>query len=59
MALANFEHKILEKDIERLSDIISDDSSSADARQLASVLLRINHTPSGEDKMALAALAED
>ena len=59
MALANFEHKVLEKDTERLSDIIDDDSSGADARELASVLLRTNHSPSDEDKTALAALAEE
>jgi len=58
MALANFEHKVVEKDTERLTDIISDDSTGADARELASILLRTNHTPSDADKTALAALAK-
>ena len=57
MALSNFEHKVVEKDTERLTDIIDDDSSAADARQLAGILLRVNHTPSDGDKVALAALA--
>ena len=59
MAIANIEHKVVEKDAERLSDIISDDSTSANARKLAGILLRINHAPSDEDKTALAALAEE
>lgn len=57
MALANFEHKVVEKDTERLTDIVDDDSSDADARKLAGILLRVNHTPSDGDKAALAALA--
>lgn len=59
MALADFEHKVLKKDTERLTDIINDDSTDADARELASILLRINHTPNDEDKAALAALAAE
>jgi hypothetical protein len=59
MAIANIEHKVLEKDTDRLEDIIGDDSAGADARTLASILLRINHAPSDEDKTTLAALAED
>ena len=59
MAIANIEHKVLEKDTDRLDDIIGDDSAGADARTLASILLRINHAPSDEDKTTLAALAED
>ena len=58
MAIANIEHKVLEKDTERLNDIINDDNADADARKLASILLRINHAPSGDDKKALAALAQ-
>jgi hypothetical protein len=57
-AIANIEHKVLEKDTDRLEDIIGDDSAGADARTLASILLRINHAPSDEDKTTLAALAE-
>ena len=59
MAIANIEHKVLEKDTDRLEDIIGDDSAGADARTLASILLRINHAPSDEDKTTLAALAQD
>jgi inactivated superfamily I helicase len=59
MALSNFEHKILEKDTDRLSDIISDDSTDAGARKLATILLRVNHSPSDEDKTELSALAEE
>ncbi len=59
MAIANIEHKVVEKDTDRLEDIIGDDSAGADARTLASILLRINHAPSDEDKTTLAALAED
>jgi hypothetical protein len=59
MAIANIEHKVLEKDTDRLEDIIGDGSAGADARTLASILLRINHAPSDEDKTTLAALAED
>jgi oligoendopeptidase F len=58
MAVANFQHKVAEKDTERLTDIVNDDSSEADSRTLASILLRTNHTPSDDDKMALAALAK-
>ena len=59
MAIANMEHKVLEKDTERLTDIINDDSAGADVRKLAGIVLRINHAPSDEDKTALAALAEN
>jgi hypothetical protein len=59
MALANFEHKVPEADTERLKEVIDDDSTDADARKLASILLRTNHSPSDEDKTALAALAKE
>lgn len=58
MAIANIEHKVVEKDTERLTDIVDDETAGADARELAGILLRINHSPSDQDKMALAALAK-
>lgn len=58
LALTNFEHKVAEKDTERLLDIIGDDTSDADARQLAGIVLRVNHTPGDDDKMMLTKLSE-
>lgn len=57
MALANMQHKVTPADSERLVEIVEDEESDASARQLAGILLGVNHTPSGEDKAALAALA--
>ncbi len=57
MALANMQHKVTEADAERLVEIVEDEQSDASARQLAGILLRVNHAPSGEDKATLAALA--
>lgn len=58
VAISNFQHKVTEKDAERLEDTISDGNTETDARKLASILLRIHHTASDEDKTTLAALAE-
>lgn len=57
LALTNMQHKVTEADAERLVEIVEDEASDASARTLAGILLGVNHTPSGEDKTALAALA--
>lgn len=57
MALVNMQHKVTEGDAKRLVEIVEDEESDASARKLAGILLGVNHTPSGEDKAALAALA--
>jgi hypothetical protein len=59
MALSNIEHKVKPADAERLADIVDDDLSDASARRLAEILLRINRSPGDDDKVALAALAEE
>ena len=59
MALANMEHKVKAADAERLLDIVDDDLSDESARKLAAVLLRINQSPSDEDKLTLTALLSD
>jgi len=59
MALANIEHKVKAADAERLLDIGDDDLSDESARKLAAVLLRINQSPSDEDKLTLTALLRD
>jgi hypothetical protein len=59
MALSNIEHEVKPADAERLADIVDDDLSDASARRLAEILLRINHSPGDDDKVALAALAEE
>ena len=59
MALANMERKINAADAERLLDIVDDDLSDESARKLAAVLLRINQSPSEEDKLTLTALLSD
>ena len=59
MALSNIEHKVKPADAERLADIVDDDLSDALARRLAEILLRIDNSPGDDDKVALAALAEE
>jgi len=59
MALSNMEHKVKPADAERLADIVDDDLSDALARRLAEILLRIDNSPGDDDKVALAALAEE
>jgi hypothetical protein len=58
MALVNMEHKVKTADAERLADIAEDDFYDESVRKLASILLNINHSPSDEDKVVLAALLE-
>ena len=58
MALANMEHRVTPADAKRLADIVDDDFSDDSARKLAGILLNINHTPSDDDKVVLASLAE-
>lgn len=57
MALSNMQHKVTAADAERLTDIVDDPESNGSARELAGILLGVNHAPSDEDKAALAALA--
>jgi hypothetical protein len=57
MALSNMQHKVTAADAERLADIVDDPESDGSARQLSGILLHVNHAPSDEDKVALAALA--
>jgi hypothetical protein len=52
------EHKVTAADAERLADIVDDDFSDDSARKLAGILLNIDHSPSDEDKVVLASLAE-
>ena len=59
MALSNIDNKVRPADAERLADIVDDDLSDASARRLAEILLRINHSPGDDDKVELAALAEE
>ena len=59
MALANMERTVTAADAERLLDIVDDDLSDESARKLAAVLLRINQSPSDEDKLTLTALLSD
>jgi hypothetical protein len=59
MALANMERKVNAADAERLLDIVDDDLSDESARKLAAVLLRINQSPSDEDKLTLTTLLSD
>lgn len=57
MALSNMQGKVTGGDAERLQDIVDDDFSDDMARRLAGILLRTEHKPGDEDKVALAALA--
>lgn len=57
MALSNMQHKVTGADAERLQDIFDDDLSDTSSRKLAGIVLRINHRPGDDDKVALAALA--
>ncbi|MDH3615608.1 MAG: hypothetical protein OEQ90_03965 [Gammaproteobacteria bacterium] len=57
MAVSNMQGKVTGGDAERLQDIIDDDFSDVMARRLAGILLRVEHKPGDEDKVALAALA--
>ena len=57
MALSNMQHTVTAADAERLRDLVDDDLSDPAARKLAGILLRINHNPADDDKVALAALA--
>jgi hypothetical protein len=50
---------VSEKDAERLADVVDDDEADAAARELAGIVLGINHSASAEDREALAALASE
>ncbi len=45
-AIANIEHKANAADKEKLSAIVADESASAQLRDVASVVLALNHMPS-------------
>ena len=57
-ALANMNHEITAVAAEGLEAIVDDDLSADAVRELACILLPINHGPGDEDKVTLAALAE-
>ena len=48
-AIANIEHKANAADKEKLSAIVADESASAQLRDVASVVLALNHMPSESD----------
>lgn len=57
MALLNLQHTVTGADAERLQDIVDDQTFDAAVRQLAEIVLSINHSASDENKAALATLA--
>jgi len=48
-AIANIEHKANAADKEKLSAIVADETASAQLRDVASVVLALNHMPSESD----------
>ena len=56
-AIANIEHKASAADQEKLSAIVADESESAQLRDVASVVLSLNHMPSESDVAKLAKIS--
>ena len=56
-AIANIEHQANAADKEKLSAIVADESAPAGLRDVASVVLALNHTPSDADIAKLEKLS--
>ena len=56
-AIANIEHQAKAADKEKLSAIVADESAPSGLRDVASVVLALNHTPSDSDIAKLEKIA--
>lgn len=57
-AIHNMEHKAKPDDVAELTKILASKSSTDKEKQLASIVIELNHTPSAEARKTLGSLSE-
>lgn len=57
-AIHNIEHKAKPDDMAKLTDILADATATAAEKQLATIVMELNHSASAEAKKALEALSQ-
>ena len=57
-AIANLEHKVTAGDAETLRQVAGDMSAPAEVRDLAGIVLGINHKPGNEEKKRLEMMTK-
>lgn len=58
LAIHNIEHKAKPDDMAKLTEILGDAKATADEKQLATIIMELNHSASAEAKKALEALSQ-